>query len=167
MKHTKVLHVVRHAKSSWDYDGTADIDRTLKNKGIKSAYAISRKLKLTNHVPEKIFSSPAIRALHTSVIFARVLEFPVSGIAINNILYESSASKIMELIRNLEDDCTSVMIFGHNPDFTDLVNRFVKPLIDNIPTSGVVTLKFNSPTWKGIDKDNLEKFLINFPDNDE
>ena len=167
MKHIKVLHVVRHAKSSWDYDGTADIDRTLKNKGIKSAYAVSRKIKLSNHVPEKIYSSPAIRALHTSVIFARVLEFPVSKIAINSILYESSANKIMEFIGNLEDDCKSIMIFGHNPDFTDFVNRFVKPLIDNIPTAGVVTLKFNSATWKGIDRENLEKFLINFPEKDE
>jgi phosphohistidine phosphatase len=167
MKHKKVLHVVRHAKSSWDYDDIADIDRTLKNKGIKSAYGISRKLKLTSNVPEKIFSSPAIRALHTSVIFARVLEFPVSGIEINNILYESSAIKILEFIKNQEDDCRSIMIFGHNPDFTDLVNRFVKPFIDSIPTAGVVTLKFNSDTWKGIDKENLEKFLINFPDKDE
>jgi len=167
MKHTKVLHVVRHAKSSWEYDDTADIDRTLKNKGIITAYAISRKLKLNNLIPEKIFSSPAIRALHTSVIFARVLDFPVSGIVINNTLYESSAHKILDLIRNEEDDCTSIMIFGHNPDFTDLVNRFINPLIDNIPTAGVVTLKFNSATWKGIDKENLEKFLINFPDKDE
>ena len=33
---------------SWDYDGIADIDRTLKPKGIRNAYEISRKLKLNN-----------------------------------------------------------------------------------------------------------------------
>ena len=73
MKQNKILHVVRHAKSSWDYDGIADIDRTLKSKGIRSAYEISRKMKLSQQLPQLIISSPAIRALHTAVIFARVL----------------------------------------------------------------------------------------------
>ena len=77
----KVLHVVRHAKSVWDYDGIADIDRTLKSKGIRNAYEISRKLKLINLVPEKIVSSPANRALHTAVIFARVFEYPLAEFA--------------------------------------------------------------------------------------
>lgn len=167
MKRVKILHVVRHAKSSWDYDGTADIDRTLKSKGIRNAYAVSRKLKLTSLIPEKVITSPANRALHTAVIFARVFEFPLSKIVINNVLYESSADKILDLVRKLEDDCMSVMIFGHNPDFTDLVNKFLKSPIGNLPTSGAVTLRFNSETWDEIDRNNLEKHIFNFPDNDE
>jgi len=167
MKHLKILHVVRHAKSSWDYDGTADIDRALKSKGIGSAYAISRKLKLNNLVPQKIITSPANRALHTAVIFARVFEFPLAEIEISNVLYESSADKIVDMIRKLKDDYSSVMIFGHNPDFTNLVNNFIKSPLDNIPTSGVVTLKFTAPDWKGIDRNNLESQLFNFPNKDE
>jgi phosphohistidine phosphatase len=167
MKQLKILHVVRHAKSSWDYDGTADIDRTLKSKGIKSAYEISRKLKLSQLVPEKIISSPANRALHTAVIFARVFEFPFTEIQITNVLYESSADKIVDMIRKLNNEVNSVMIFGHNPDFTDLVNNFIKSPVDNIPTSGVVTLKFSVPDWKGIDRSNLENQLFNFPNKDE
>jgi phosphohistidine phosphatase len=167
MKHLKILHVVRHAKSSWDNDGAADIDRTLKSKGIQSAYEISRKLKLSHLVPQKIITSPANRALHTAVIFARVFEFPLAEIEISNLLYESSADKTVDMIRKLKDDCSSVMIFGHNPDFTDLVNIFIKSPLDNIPTSGVVTLKFNTPDWKGIERNNLENHLFNFPNNDE
>ena len=167
MKHLKVLHVVRHAKSSWDYEGTADIDRTLKSKGIRNAYTVSRRLKLANQVPEKIFASPANRALHTSVIFARVFEFPLSEIEINSVFYESSADKIIDMIRKLDDNCNSIMIFGHNPDLTDLVNVFLKTPLDNIPTSGVVTLKFNSNSWQKIDRNNLDKNLFSFPDKDE
>jgi phosphohistidine phosphatase len=167
MKQSKLLHVVRHAKSSWEYDGTADIDRTLKEKGIRSAYNIARKLKLTQLIPEKILSSPANRALHTAVIFARVFEYPLSKIEINSHLYESSVDQILDLIRNMDDTCNSVMIFGHNPDFTDLVNHFIKASLDNIPTAGVVTLKFNTIRWQEIDRNNLEKHLINFPARDE
>jgi phosphohistidine phosphatase len=167
MNHLKVLHVVRHAKSSWDYDGTADIDRTLKSKGISNAYEISRKLKLNNIIPDKIISSPANRALHTAVIFARVLEFPLADIEINSILYGSSIESIVDMIRRFNDECKSAMIFGHNPNFTDVVNTFLKSPIDNIPTSGVVTLKFKSADWKGINRNNLENQLFNFPNKDE
>jgi phosphohistidine phosphatase len=167
MKQMKVLHVVRHAKSSWDYEGTADIDRTLKSKGIRNAYTISRKLKLINFIPDKIITSPAIRAIHTAVIFGRVFEFPLSDIGVSNVLYESSSDKIIDMIKKLDDSSKSVMIFGHNPDFTDLVNRFIQSPIDNIPTAGVVTLKFKSTTWSEIGKSNLEKHIVNFPSKHE
>jgi phosphohistidine phosphatase len=166
MKNMKVLHVVRHAKASWDFEGTADIDRTLKSKGIRNAYTISRKLKLTNLVPDKIFTSPAIRALHTAVIFARVFEYPLPEVEICPVLYESSVDKILDMIRRTEDQYASVMIFGHNPDFTDLVNAFLKTPVD-MPTSGVVTLVFNTGQWIEISKKSLEKHMIHFPDKDE
>jgi len=157
---------VRHAKSSWDYEATADIDRTLKSKGISNAYEISRKLKLNKLIPARIITSPANRALHTAIIFARVFDLPLEAIEINAMLYESSVDKIAGLIRKLNDEYNSVMIFGHNPTFTDLVNSFIKSPIDSLPTSGVVTLKFNSPDWKGINRNNLENQLFNFPGND-
>jgi phosphohistidine phosphatase len=167
MKHLKVLHVVRHAKSAWDVDGVADIDRSLKSRGIRKAYEISRKLKLSNQVPQKIVSSPADRALHTAVIFARVFEYPLAQLEINNVLYESSTEKILDFIRAFNDEYISVMIFGHNPEFTDLVNNFIKSPLDNIPTAGVVTLKFGSANWKGIDRSNLDGQSFNFPDKEE
>ena len=37
----KTLYIVRHAKSSWEYDGIEDIDRPLKKRGINDAYLVS------------------------------------------------------------------------------------------------------------------------------
>lgn len=167
MKQKKVLHVVRHAKSSWDFNGTADIDRTLKEKGIRNAYAVSRKMKLNNLIPEKILTSPANRALHTAVIFARVFEYPLSKLEINQTLYESSSGSITDMLKALNDDIGSVMIFGHNPDFTELVNSFIKSPIENLPTSGAATFEFNVTRWKDISRSNQVKEVLFFPDKDE
>jgi phosphohistidine phosphatase len=167
MKQAKILHVVRHAKSSWDFDGTADIDRTLKEKGIRNAYSVSRKMKLSNPVPEKILTSPATRALHTAVIFARVFEYPLSKLEINQTLYESSAGSITDMLRALDENIKSVMIFGHNPDFTELVNTFIKSPIENLPTSGAATLEFNAARWKDINRNTLVKEILIFPGKDE
>jgi phosphohistidine phosphatase len=167
MKQLKVLHVVRHAKSAWDDDGVADIDRPLKSRGIKNAYEISRRLKLSDLVPQKIISSPADRALHTAVIFARVFDYPMTELEISSVLYATSTEKILDLIRNLSDTYQSIMIFGHNPDSTDLVNHFIKSPVDNIPTAGVATLKFNSASWKEIHRRNLDQHIFNFPNKEE
>jgi len=167
MKQKKELQVVRHAKSSWDYDGIADIDRTLKERGILNAYEISRKLKLNSKIPDRIISSPADRAMHTAVIFARVFDLQFKDFQINNILYESSLEKILELIRGLPGDCHSVMLFGHNPDVTDLVNHFVKKPVENIPTSGVAILTFVSPGWDLVSRENLDGEVVYFPGREE
>jgi len=167
MEQKKILLVVRHAKSSWDYDGIADIDRTLKSKGIQHAYEISRKLKMGDHVPERMISSPADRALHTAVIFARIFGFSLKDLQINNILYESSADKIIELISNSPDESKSLMIVGHNPDVTDLVNHFIQHPMDDMPTAGVAKLIFKCQKWKEISADNLEKEMYFFPSKEE
>jgi phosphohistidine phosphatase len=167
MKHLKVLQVARHAKSAWDSDGVADIDRSLKSRGIRNAYEISRRLKLDGLIPQKIISSPADRALHTAVIFARVFEYPLEQLEINNILYAASLETILDLIRGIRENFNTIMIFGHNPEFTEIVNHFAKKTLDNIPTSGVVTLKFDCTEWSGIDRSNLERQLNTFPKAEE
>ena len=167
MDQKKVLHLVRHAKSSWDYEGIADIDRTLKSKGIQNAYEISRKLKMSDEAPDMMVSSPANRALHTAVIFARNLGFSLKELQINNLLYESSADKILEFIKSIPDNSKSLMIFGHNPDVTDLVNHFIKSPVENIPTSGVAKLIFKCQSWKEISADNLEREFFFFLSKDE
>jgi phosphohistidine phosphatase len=167
MKNKKVLHVVRHAKSSWDFDGVADVDRTLKSKGIRNAYEIARKLKLIDQIPDLVVSSPANRALHTAVIFARVFEFPLRDLQINNLLYESTYEQILEFIKSAPKDKNSLMIFGHNPDVTNLVNFFIKKAVTEIPTSGVATLIFSCDSWKDISAENMDKYLFYFPSKEE
>jgi len=167
MKKNKVLHVVRHAKSSWDNDGIADIDRTLKPKGIRNAYETARKLKLINHIPDVIVSSPADRALHTAIIFARVFQFPLKDLQINDVLYEFSKDHILEFVKDFDNTKHSLMIFGHNPDMTNLVNYFIKKSVNEIPTSGVTTLQFSCNTWKDIAPENMDKHLFYFPSKEE
>jgi phosphohistidine phosphatase len=47
----KILYIVRHAKSSWEYDGINDIDRPLKKRGIEDAYLISKVLQKKIETP--------------------------------------------------------------------------------------------------------------------
>lgn len=160
----KILQITRHAKSNWDYDQIADIDRPLKQKGIERAYQVSHKIKQENLIPDLIISSPATRALHTAVIFARVLGVPLSRISVNQIMYDSSAAQIMELIAHTSDDVGTLMIFGHNPDFTQLVNQYARTRIPNLTTGTTVSFVFKTDSWKKIGRDKVEKQINHFPE---
>ncbi len=167
MKQNRILHIVRHAKSSWDSDGIADIDRTLKPKGIRNAYEIARKLKLSSTLPDAIVSSPANRALHTALIFARVFEFPLAKLEISTLMYETSVDEILGFIRNFSNTKNQLMIVGHNPDVTQLVNHFIRKSVIEVPTTGVTTLQFSCDKWRDIAPENMEKYLFYFPSKEE
>ncbi len=162
-KKYKVLFIVRHAKSSHDYENIADIDRPLKLKGIKTAYEIARRLKLRNDLPELIISSPANRAIHTALIFARVFETKGNLVRIDEGFYDGSVDFFINQIKMTDDSINSVMVFGHNPGFTELANTFLPQVLTDLPTAGTVKIEFNVDSWKEIDKKTVKEHTFVFP----
>lgn len=144
----KIIYLVRHAKSSWDYENVDDYDRPLKGRGIRDAHLVSQYLANQVDAPEALFSSPATRAVHTAMIFARNLQFPFSAIQLNEEFYLCSDRFLLEFIQRLDDKLNSVMIFGHNPTMTNFVNRCIDQRIDNVPTSGVACFHFDIERWQ-------------------
>ncbi len=163
---TKTLFIVRHGKSSWDFEEVSDIDRPLKEKGIKDAYDIAGRLKDKGMIPRQIISSPAIRALHTAIIFSRVLEIPEKHIIISADLFHSDPEDILDLLGHTPASIESLIIFGHNPGFTDLANILSRLSLSNIPTSGLVMLEFKTDSWKKIGRNTLVKESFDFPSNE-
>jgi len=146
----KKLFLVRHAKSSWDDSQLKDYDRPLKGRGVKDANIVSTWLSQNAECPNKLFSSPATRALHTAMIFSRNLNFPFSSISIDDQLYFTSSEGLFDFMRKIDDAHESIMIFSHNPTITDFVNQCTQQSIYNVPTSGVVCIKYDIKSWKDI-----------------
>lgn len=158
----KTVYLVRHAKSSWQYDDIDDYDRPLKGRGIRDAHMISQWLDEEMQRPQLLMSSPATRALHTAMIFARTLNFPFKDIDVEDGLYMASSEALLDLLREIPEDVDCVMLFGHNPTITNFVNRCVDQRIDNIPTSGVVCLHFAEEKWKEVG-DRAELLYFDYP----
>lgn len=165
MSGEKILFIVRHSKSSWDYPSITDIDRNLTEKGISNAYVMAKKILAQKKLPDAIVSSPAIRALHTALIFSGVFGISLSGVNIEKDLYLADSREILELISGWDNSLGSIMIFGHNPGFTDLANGLSNLNIENVPTTGLVRLKFKTDSWKGINKNCLSGEFFDFPQN--
>jgi phosphohistidine phosphatase len=157
------LHLVRHGKSSWEYSQTADIDRPLTERGIENATAMAKRFFAGYPIPDVIYTSPAIRALHTAVIFARNLHLPFSCIRISENIYTSDEEGLLDLIRDLPPLYKRLMFFGHNPTFTDLANHFLRQKIDNLPTAGMVSMAFNAPDWNAVSPGTLVSEYFDYP----
>ncbi|WP_209405512.1 histidine phosphatase family protein [Pseudozobellia sp. WGM2] len=145
----KNLILVRHGKSSWDY-AVSDKDRPLKERGINDALLVSDIFKQKDYQVDAVFSSPANRALHTCMIFLRRLEFPFTDFQVIENLYDFSGNSDLEFIKSIDDHLNTVMVFGHNHAFTYLANSLGNSYIDNVPTSGLVHLKFDVDNWNAI-----------------
>ncbi|MCF8335250.1 MAG: histidine phosphatase family protein [Bacteroidales bacterium] len=163
MSKQKQLFIVRHGKSSWKYESIDDIDRHLKEKGIHDAYKMAKRMKDKNIKPGLIISSPAARAYHTASIFARTLDYSPEDITIRSHFYPGKDNEIIDTIKELDDNVDSVMIFGHNPAFTDVANHFLSEQLDKLPTSGVAIISFNASSLKDIEKENVDQVEIDYP----
>jgi len=161
----KRLFIVRHGKSSWDYDSVKDLDRPLKERGISDGYIMAERLVKRELKPELIISSPGIRALHSAVIFHRVLKMPPESINIDPDLYLADEDEILKLLYGLNDKVNSVMIFGHNPGFTDFTNYISNLNLMNIPTTGIAILDFEIGKWNELERGKLVKEYFDFPRN--
>ena len=155
----KQLILVRHGKSSWEYS-VSDKDRPLLERGIADAFLVADKLNTFGLAIDAAFSSPANRALHTSMIFLRQLYFPLSKFQVANQLYDFSGDEVLRFVKDLDNDLNLVMIFGHNHAFTHLASSLGNTYIESLPTSGLVHLEFDTDSWKSISKGSTVRTLF-------
>lgn len=158
----KKLILVRHGKSSWEFD-VRDHDRPLIQKGIDDAHDIGEVMKQSGLIPDAIFSSPAARALQTATIITEYLDYKLGKLRIDRELYTFDHEELISVIKKMENDLDTCMIVSHNHGLTQLANVLGSEYFTNVPTTGVVVIEFNSPDWSTIDKGRTTFHL--FPKN--
>ncbi|MFM9825425.1 SixA phosphatase family protein [Flavobacterium sp.] len=158
----KNLILIRHGKSSWDLP-VKDIDRSINQRGISDAHLVSYNcIKL---LPSQfvIWSSIAKRATETALIFAKNINYPLENIIFKDDLYTFDENQLENVIKSCNNSVENIILFGHNEAITNFVNKFGNVFIDNVPTSGFVSLQFDTDDWNNIRKGVTKKTL--FPEN--
>ncbi len=143
----KSVILVRHGKASHDDTLFEDIKRPLTAEGRKRTKRIARYLADKNIGIEKLITSPAARAFETAKIFACELGVDPGDFIVEDSVYEALPENIQDVLFSLPDDVNRVMIVGHNPALYLLASQYNNSPFDSLPTSGVVSLHFNTDTW--------------------
>jgi len=159
----KILHLLRHAKSSWAAAGIDDHDRDLNERGRRDAPRMGQALR-ERLAPQTIHVSSALRAQRTLQGLCegwpalRAQKHVTDG-----ALYTFAWEDLLAWIQDLGHDDDSLFIIGHNPGLTDLCNELVaRPALDNLPTAGYLRFAIDIDAWEDLTEGigTLETYLF-------
>jgi len=155
----KNLILIRHSKSSWD-EPVSDKNRGLTERGKNDSVLVALdSCKLIND-KFTLLSSNATRAFETATIFAANYSVPFNEIIVKEDLYTFDEYQLEKVIKSLNNDLENVILFGHNAAITNFVNKFGDIFIENVPTSGLVWIKFDCEEWKLLKKGKIQKVIF-------
>ncbi|MBF9014687.1 MULTISPECIES: histidine phosphatase family protein [unclassified Oceanispirochaeta] len=132
------LVLIRHGKSDW-HAGKDDFDRPLNKRGIKDAPIIARELKARGIIPDKIFTSPALRALTTAQLMAD--QFEITDIEEKSSLYLASVNDILQTAYGALGKYDCVFIFGHNPGMS-IAATTIRDIETSMSTCSAAVISF-------------------------
>jgi phosphohistidine phosphatase len=158
----KTLFLIRHAKSSWGDTALPDEDRPLNDRGRRDAPKMGERLAKRDVKPDLILSSPAMRAVKTAEIIAKKLDYRRKDIVVDDRLYAVGADDLLDVIHKLGDKLDRVMLFGHNPELTELAHR-LSSKITHMPTCAVAEFTFDAKSWSKIGKVKPAKVALDYP----
>lgn len=144
------LTLVRHAKSSWADHKLEDFERPLNDRGRRDAPRMAARAGEALGTPDRIVTSPALRALSTARVFAEALGVAHDSLVILPSIYEASAQTLLDLIRGFADSDTHVMLFGHNPGLSELAHLLAARHFDELPTCAVAQLELDRARWREV-----------------
>ena len=162
---SKTLYLVRHAKSSWSDPSLSDRDRPLNKRGRRTAPDMGSRLALKGHQPDLIISSPAKRALMTAGIIAKELDYDKSEILTDESMYFSGDRGMLKMLEGVDDRYQRVMIVGHNPAMTSLMNNLVETSVYNMPTCAIAVIGYNMVSWSDLGSADGNLLDYDFPKN--
>ncbi|HET8855303.1 MAG TPA: histidine phosphatase family protein [Salinimicrobium sp.] len=145
----KTLILVRHGKSSWK-DDVPDRERTLKKRAFKDASLVAGRFKNNFELPQKIWTSNAVRARETAKLFKEELGVGDNDFLVKPELYIFDAQALDQVISQCSSQTDRLMVFGHNFAITELANSYGDYSFDKVPTTGLVAISFNTDSWKNL-----------------
>lgn len=149
----KTLFINRHAKSSWKNRSLRDFDRPLNKRGKINAPFMAERFAKEEKI-DLIISSPAERAKQTAFAFQKACELPVEQFHFNENIYGAGVSEMLDIVNGISDEHGSVMLFGHNPTFSELAWFFDHNFNDHMVTCARVKVEFDVDSWSFVAKNS-------------
>lgn len=160
----KTLFVLRHAKSSWENPDSADFDRQLNERGLKSAPIMGDTMYKNQFQPATIISSPAKRAMQTAILIKETAQLE-GKIAYDERIYEASPHRLLEIISELDAGFESAMLVGHNPGLEGLI-KMLTGEVQSMPTAALAVIDLKTKSWNEINAESGDLRAVFRPKDD-
>ena len=139
------LLLLRHAKSDWEVPVDHDRDRPLKATGEAAARLMGKFLSSIDHVPDRVLTSPAERAKRTAELAVDAGEWNRT-VEEKPELYDASPFAALLLLQQVDDDCETILLVGHEPTMSELILEICNGN-SAFPTAAVARIDLPDKPW--------------------
>ena len=147
----KRLILVRHATAVATGPEGSDFHRRLKKRGRREAMLMAERVETVVGAPDLVLSSPADRALETANVFVARLGVPGDRVTLREDLYGGLLpEEFLLVVQGLPDSASTVMVFGHDPSFTEFASFLVPRFGAAIPKAGVLVVDIERAKWRSV-----------------
>ena len=148
----KQLHLIRHAKSSWDCPSLGDHQRPLNARGQRASVLMGRAMSLYLKDAPVVFLSSAVRAQQTFQGFVKgwtALQRTRS--TTDDRLYTFDAHDLIAWLSEADDRLDYIAVIGHNPALSALAQLLYPQLTRRrLPTAAWLWLSFDNVSWRSV-----------------
>ena len=159
---SKKLYVVRHAKSDWSHEGLSDFERPLNERGLRNAPFMADRFAVAGHQLDFILTSPANRAITTAGYFKRRLGLSDKQWDTERKIYEADSARLISIINRLDNTHNSVMIVGHNPGLSSLVQMLTGEWVV-MSTCSIAEIEIPFDSWAMASEGTCNLLSFDFP----
>lgn len=146
----KTLIIVRHGSFDHTDPQIADVDRPLNRKGRSQVSKIAARFSSLQIKPDLLVSSPAKRAMETAEIFAGKAGVSSDAIQVEEDVFEAERSEILRVVHRLDDAAQTVILVGHHPGVTELLQHLVDSDVEKIGVSSVAVVELSAESWQTV-----------------
>ena len=114
-------------------------------------------------IADFILSSPAKRARKTAIRLCKGMKASRSLIQVNDAIYDANIRDLFSIISQVDDRYYRLMLIGHNPEFTQLVNHLARIDIYNVPTCGIAGFSLAVNSWQDVQQAQAELIFFDYP----
>lgn len=158
----KNLYFMRHGSAEWN--AQSDELRDLSPIGRNEVKKIAYEVKVRNIQFDLIISSPANRARETAEIMKLNLGYS-KDIIFKECFYFEDTKKVIDVIKDINNDINSVLMVGHNPTWTKIVSDLTESNRVYMDTASFASLKGDFLNWSETGNKEYELDYIISPKN--
>lgn len=148
---TKNLYLLRHGEAEHG-QYQADITRKLTERGVNKLRSLGIEMKGKSFFPDKVYCSTAVRTRETAATFLEQIGYDRPVLFLKEI-YEASVKSLFDIVTSTEEDFATVLLIGHNPGITYLMEYLVKHARQSLAPGDLVGIEFENLKWSEVSKE--------------
>ncbi len=160
----KTLYLLRHGEASLCASNGDDFERELSPYGEQQAIAIGQYLQQQKMTIDLLLYSAARRTTTTAMLIKKIMGHAIANTQAEAKIYQADLINLLELLRTLEPALNSVLLVGHNPTISWLLNYITGQTLDSMSPCTCYGMELMINDWAEISAGQGKIILTTIPE---